>query len=90
MSFTFHPLDENSAQAILHWQYEPPYDMYDLISPDPESTLQYLLDSQNAFYSIYGQNGDLEAFCSFGLDGQVTVEITVFQHWISAWAFVPI
>ena len=72
MSFTFLPLDENSAQTILNWQYEPPYDIYNLASPDPESTLRYLLDPQNAFYSVYGQHGDLDAFCSFGPDGQVS------------------
>lgn len=71
MSFTFNLIDENSAYVILNWQYESPYDIYNLASPDPESTLQYLLDPQNAFYSIYGQNGELEAFCSFSLDGQV-------------------
>lgn len=71
MTFTFRPLDENSAKAILNWQYESPYDIYNLASSDPEDTLQYLLDPQNAFHSIYGQKGDLEAFCSFGLDGQV-------------------
>jgi GNAT superfamily N-acetyltransferase len=71
MSFTFRPLDEISAQTILDWQYEPPYDIYNLASPDPEGVLQYLLDPQNAFYSIYGQMGNLEAFCSFGPDGQV-------------------
>jgi len=72
MSLAFRLLDENSTLAILRWQYESPYDIYNLASPDPENTLQYLLDPQNAFYGIYGQNGDLEAFCSFGLDGQVS------------------
>lgn len=71
MSFTFRPLDENSARAILNWQYEPPYDMYNLASSDPEDILRYLLDPQNAFYSIYGQLGHLQAYCSFGPDGQV-------------------
>lgn len=71
MSFTFRPLDEISAQTVIDWKYEPPYDIYNLASPDPESTLQYLLDPQNAFYSIYGKKDDLEAFCSFGTDGQV-------------------
>jgi ribosomal-protein-alanine N-acetyltransferase len=72
MTFTFRPLDENSARTILHWRYEAPYDIYNLASPDSENTLRYLLDPQNAFYSIYGQQDRLEAFCSFGPDGQVT------------------
>lgn len=71
MSFLFRPLDENSARTILSWQYEPPYDMYNLAASEPENTLRYLLDPQNAFYSIHGQLGDLEGFCSFGPDGQV-------------------
>ena len=72
MSFIFRPLDEISAETILHWKYEPPYDIYNLSSPEPEDKLRYLLNPQNAFYGIYGQRDHLEAFCSFGPDGQVT------------------
>lgn len=71
MPFMFRLLDENSARTILNWQYEPPYDLYNLASPNPEDILRYLLDPQNAFYSLYRQEGDLEAYCSFGPDGQV-------------------
>jgi len=72
MSLTFRPLDEKSAQTILHWKYEAPYDVYNLAAPDPENTLRYLLDPQNAFHGIYGQQGQIEAYCSFGLDAQVS------------------
>jgi len=72
MPFTFRPLDEKSARTILQWQYEAPYDIYNVASSDPEATLRYLLDPQNALYSIFGQQGQLEAFCSFGPDGQVS------------------
>jgi ribosomal-protein-alanine N-acetyltransferase len=71
MSLTFRPLDEKSAQTILQWKYDVPYDIYNLASSDPENTLRYLLYPQNAFYGIYGQQGQLEAYCSFGPDGQV-------------------
>ena len=72
MSLTFRPLDESSAATILDWKYEPPYHIYNLASPEPEDTLHYLLDPQNAFYATYDQQDRLEAFCSFGPDGQVT------------------
>ena len=72
MPFTFRSLDEKSARTILQWQYEAPHDIYNVASSDPEATLQYLLDPQNALYSIFGQPDDLEAFCSFGPDGQVS------------------
>lgn len=71
MSLTFRPFDENGARTVINWQYEPPYDIYNLDSSDPEATLRYLLDPQNAFYGVYGPAGLLEAFCSFGPDGQV-------------------
>ena len=71
MSLTFRPLDEHSARATLGWQYEPPYDMYHLASSDPDDALRYLLDPQHHFYGVYGQLGQLEAYCSFGPDGQV-------------------
>ena len=71
MSFTFRPLDESSARMTVGWQYEPPYDIYNLAPSDPEEVLLYLLDPQNAFYGIYGLLGNLEGYCSFGADGQV-------------------
>lgn len=71
MTLTFRPLDEESARTILDWKYKEPYDIYNLASFDSENTLQYLLDPQYAFHGIYGQQGQLDAFCSFGPDGQV-------------------
>ncbi|HJR78640.1 MAG TPA: GNAT family protein [Anaerolineales bacterium] len=72
MILSFHPLDEESARAILTWEYEPPYDIYNLGSSEPEETLRYLLDPQYDFYGMYGPQGDLEAFSSFGPDGRVS------------------
>ena len=69
MSLTFRPLDESGAATILDWKYEPPYNIYNLASPEPEATLHYLLYPQNAFYGMYDQHDSLEAFCSFGPDG---------------------
>ena len=71
MKFIFHPLAEKSAQAILQWQYPPPYDFYNLTSRATEETLLYLLDPANAFYGLFNSEESLIAFCSFGLDGQV-------------------
>src|SRR6185503_768490 len=72
MSLMFRRLDESSAATILDWNYEPPHNIYNLASPEPEDTLHYMLDPQNAFYGIYDQQDRLEAFCSFGPDGQVS------------------
>ena len=68
----FHRLDEKSAQAILQWQYPPPYDFYNLTASELENILPYLLDPANAFHGLFDSEGRLLAFCSFGPDGQVS------------------
>jgi GNAT superfamily N-acetyltransferase len=71
MHFTFRPMDEASARAILCWRYDPPYEVYNL-GPDPEGTeLGLLLDAANRYYTVDGEDGNLEAFCCFGADAQV-------------------
>jgi sigma-B regulation protein RsbU (phosphoserine phosphatase) len=69
MSLSFFPIDEPAAREIVTWQYEPPYDIYNL--EDIETSIQYALDPQNNFYTMRTENGELAGFCSFGLDGQV-------------------
>jgi GNAT superfamily N-acetyltransferase len=64
-------MDEASARAILRWRYDPPYDVYNL-DADPEGTeLGFLLDPANHYYTVDGEDGDLEAYCCFGPDAQV-------------------
>lgn len=71
MSFVFYPIDEASARAVMSWRYSEPYDIYNLASGEAEDDLQYLIDPQNAFYCVANRDGELVAYCSFSLDGQV-------------------
>nr|WP_242025618.1 GNAT family N-acetyltransferase [Leptolyngbya sp. FACHB-36] len=64
-------MNENTARAVLKWQYEPPYDFYNNSELEELSSLQHLLNPRNAFYSLE-ETDSLVAFCSFGPDGQVT------------------
>lgn len=70
MPFTFKPIDEASVRAILSWRYESPYDIYDLDSAGEEE-IKFFLDSQNGYYSLTDEQGELVAYCCFGLEGQV-------------------
>jgi ribosomal-protein-alanine N-acetyltransferase len=71
MPLTFRPMEDASARAILAWRYDPPYDIYDL-DPDREGTeLALLLDPANRYYTLTGDEGDVEAFCCFGPDARV-------------------
>lgn len=56
---------------LLSWRYPPPYDRYNLGTGNPQEDLPCLLDTQNAFHAILNNRGEMEGFCSFGLDGQV-------------------
>jgi ribosomal-protein-alanine N-acetyltransferase len=69
MKITFSPLDEADVEEITGWQYQPPYDIYNL--KGDQETIQYVLDPQNCFHGLFDKAGDLIGFCSFGTDGQV-------------------
>jgi [ribosomal protein S18]-alanine N-acetyltransferase len=71
MMLTFQPMERESALVVLHWHYDPPYEMYNLDAYDAEATLSDLLDPENAYYAVRNEEGDLVAFCCFGADAQV-------------------
>ena len=71
MRLTFQYLEREHALAILTWRYTFPYDYYNFDADAIQEDLPYLLDSKNAFFAILNLQGELEGYCSFGLDGQV-------------------
>ena len=71
MAFSFHPMDEDGARAILNWRYDAPYDLY---NPDPDHVdedVRIFLDPQNAYYRVTNEQGELVAYCCFGPEVQV-------------------
>lgn len=71
MPLTLQPLDEASARAIQTWRYEAPYDLYNLDSEEPEASVRFFLDPQNGYHAVVDEEGDLVAYCCFGLDARV-------------------
>lgn len=67
--YLFRPITPTTAKQIVHWQYDPPYDIYNL-DADAE-TILYLLEPKYAYHAIFAEDRVLAGFCSFGLDGQV-------------------
>lgn len=65
------------VSQILTWRYEPPYDFYNMGSGTADlfelaQAIDYFLQPKYHFQVMLRQpQGDLAAFCSFGLDGQV-------------------
>jgi ribosomal-protein-alanine N-acetyltransferase len=71
MRFTFRPMDEVSAHAILNWRYDAPYDLYNPASGEVEEGVRNFLALHNAYHTIADVHGDLVAYCCFGPDAQV-------------------
>jgi [ribosomal protein S18]-alanine N-acetyltransferase len=71
MKITYRLADETSAREFLQWRYEPPYDIYNCPPADLEEALQYNIDSKNNVYSMFDENDELVAYCSYGGDAQV-------------------
>ena len=70
MDFSFHPMDNDSAQAIINWRYDAPYDLY---NPDPDRVddeLRVFLDPRDVYYTITDAQGDIVAYCCFGTEAQ--------------------
>jgi [ribosomal protein S18]-alanine N-acetyltransferase len=69
----FTPMDEANARRFVRWQYQPPYDLYNMAeTPEAvEAAVSYFLDPAIHCTAITDEAGDLLAFCTFGRDGQV-------------------
>ncbi len=61
------PLEEEFARQIIHWRYQPPYDLYDLTDKD----LPVFLNPEYRYHQVQDQKGDLIGYCCFGLDARV-------------------
>lgn len=77
MNLICRPLSAEDLPCLLTWQYEPPYEIYNLGngSTDAEALTEaadYFLDPVYQFYSMVdAASGKVTAVVSYGLDGQV-------------------
>jgi [ribosomal protein S18]-alanine N-acetyltransferase len=70
MIFKFRPIVAVDAQAIVTWQYQPPYDFYNTDSSTIATEMNALLNPGNAYYAVTNEK-ELIAFYCFGQDAQV-------------------
>ncbi len=71
IEFTFAPLDEPAARAILAWRYAGEYALYNLPPDAADAHLRAFLDPLNGYYALTDEGGALLAFCCFGAAAQV-------------------
>lgn len=71
MSFSFSPINEESARIILSWRYDESLEFYNPNLCEIEETVQEFLNPENAYYSIFNNRDRLVAYCCFGADARV-------------------
>ena len=71
LQIIYRPAEEKSAREFVHWQYEPPYDIYTCPPDHIEEAIQYNIDPANIVYAMFNQGDELIGYCSYGQDGQV-------------------
>ena len=71
MPFTFHPIDETTARAVLAWHYPPPYEVYNEEPERVERVVQEILRPDYHYYRMAAGGDALVAYCCFGPDARV-------------------
>jgi len=70
------PLTVADAHAILRWQYDEPYAIYNMGAAEPSAPelmldVQFLLEPRNGHYAVRDAHGELVGFCCFGEEARV-------------------
>jgi len=71
MKIEYQPADKASAREFVSWEYEPPYDVYNCPPEEIGSAIQYNIDPKNNVLAMFGLDGELIGYCSYGQDAQV-------------------
>jgi ribosomal-protein-alanine N-acetyltransferase len=71
MQFEFRPLEDEGIRDIVTWEYEPPYDMYNIDHEVDINILILLIIGSRSYYRIDDPDHGLIGFCCFGDEGRV-------------------
>lgn len=66
-AYQISPLTEENARQIIHWRYQPPYDLYD----PSENDLVGFLNPEYRYHQVLNDDMNLVGYCCFGLDARV-------------------
>lgn len=68
--YSFEQMNDEQAQEIAAWRYEPPYDFYDMPG-DPEDLKKLLDPERRRNYYAAVSDGELTGVFCFGSEAQV-------------------
>lgn len=69
MTINLRPATDSDVRELATWQYDPPYDVYD-ITMNPDKAVAYFLGPGVHCYTLLDGN-DVAGYCTFGHDAQV-------------------
>lgn len=69
--FTFRKMDTASAREIASWQYQVPYDIYNCNPNEVEEIVQWFVNPQSQYYTVWNEAGELIGYRCFGEDARV-------------------
>lgn len=72
MKLDLRPFTIDDIWIFTKWRYEPPYEIYHFPHPPKPEEIEEWLDPQIAGHGMWNNAGEMVAFCTFGLDGQVS------------------
>ncbi len=61
------PITREKAEEIIRWNYQTPYDIYDLSPED----LEGLMNPEYRYHHVLDLEGELVGYCCYGMDAQV-------------------
>ena len=71
MDYSFQPISPLQAQLATAWQYEPPYDFYNIPEGRRKFALRGYLNPNYHYNSILDTNGEWIGICTLGADARV-------------------
>jgi len=71
MNLSIQPLTPEQIRAMLQWQYDGPYALYNMQTDDEAGQIAFFSDPVNGYFAIVNENGGLLVTCNYGADGRV-------------------
>ncbi|MCA9936853.1 MAG: GNAT family N-acetyltransferase [Ardenticatenaceae bacterium] len=71
MNLSIQPLTTNQICAMLQWQYDGPYALYNMQTNDEAGQIAFFSDPANGYFAIVNEIGEFLGTCNYGADGRV-------------------
>lgn len=71
-NFSILPVDRESGQEIVSWQYPDPYALYNIQPDEAKAAIEAFVDPQYKYFQVRNTEDKLVAFFTLGVDARVS------------------